>query len=322
MKYIPIKPIDHVLGKILFKHVVCPVCGRDDFTVVGKVVYEGGLGNQSGNVITAVPLQVVRCRKCGLYYTDPMPFPNEDAIQYLYSANYFSKKTPWLEQASTEDWPKDVLSKIEQLLGRKGRLLDLGCGEGYYLLEAIKRGWNTQGIDVSKANAKTTKKRMGIDIFVGEWEKANYPDNSFDAVLTISVIEHIPDPVNTLREIHRILAPEGIIYLVVTNADSLRFKVAHIMRRLIGSTYSTRLSPMTSPLHIIGFSPETIQYMAQRNKFEIQFLEVSGGTYEHKKHPLKTWFHLREIVYYSVSYIGHYIGMGLYITAILRKPIE
>lgn len=307
-------------GKIHLKHVACPLCGRDDFTVVGKVVNKEGLGMEASNSIRIAPLCVVRCKECGLYYPDPMLFPDDKVVQYMYDEDYFPQKNPWLEAVSQKKWPYDVLDTVEQKLGIKGRLLDLGCGRGNYLMEAIRRGWDAQGIDVSKTNAEMIKNKTGMDIFCGEIKGARYPSNSFDCVLLISVLEHLPEPSPALHEIHRILAPGGLVYLVMPNAESLPCRLADAVRGRIGNSRSSRLSPLSSPFHVIGFSGKTVEYMAQKNRFEVVSLEISGGTYEYKKRARETRVHWRDVAFYFLSWIGHYLGMGLYVTAILKKP--
>ena len=106
-------------------------------------------------------------------------------------------------------------------IGRKGRgrLLDVGCGSGE-LLELVQRlGWRATGVDFDPAAVSNSRGR-GLDVRLGSVEEQQFPESSFDLVVLSHVIEHLPDPVATLRECRRVLAPGGAMLVVTPNAES------------------------------------------------------------------------------------------------------
>ena len=102
----------------------------------------------------------------------------------------------------------------------QGRLLDVGCGSGEWLLSMRELGWRVEGLDFDE-NAVRVARQMGMDVTLGALEDQHYPDDSFDAVTLNHVIEHVPDPNQTMRECARILKKGGRLALGTPNSSSL-----------------------------------------------------------------------------------------------------
>jgi len=101
----------------------------------------------------------------------------------------------------------------------KGRMLDVGCSDGYVLKVAEELGWNAEGVDFDpQAVAYATRK--GLKARLGRLADQHLPDDSFDLVLMSHVIEHVHHPVATLDEIRRVLRPGGMLVVTTPNADS------------------------------------------------------------------------------------------------------
>lgn len=105
-----------------------------------------------------------------------------------------------------------------------GRLLDVGCGSGRWLMEMRERGWTVEGVDFDE-NAVKLARQNGLKVECGSLEQQNYPDVYFDAVTLNHVIEHVPDPVRTLSECARVLKPEGKLVLFTPNNTSLSHRL-------------------------------------------------------------------------------------------------
>jgi 2-polyprenyl-3-methyl-5-hydroxy-6-metoxy-1,4-benzoquinol methylase len=99
-----------------------------------------------------------------------------------------------------------------------GRLLDVGCGLGYFVERALDVGWNAYGCDTSAAWVERARQRVGASrALLGSLEEALPPYSRFDLITTWDVLEHVHDPIPFLREIARRLAPGGRLFIRTPN---------------------------------------------------------------------------------------------------------
>lgn len=147
----------------------------------------------------------------------------------------------------------------------RGRLLDVGCGNGDFLLRMREVGWSVTGVEPDPSAAEFASTQHGIDVRVGQLEDAAFPDGQFDAIVLSHVIEHVYDPVATLRECRRVLAPGGRIVALTPNARSLG-------HRLLGRNWRG-LEP---PRHLHVFDPATLATCARLGGLQVTSLRTSA----------------------------------------------
>jgi SAM-dependent methyltransferase len=99
----------------------------------------------------------------------------------------------------------------------RGRLLDVGCGAGYFLDAARETGWDVRGVELSPTAARVGREQLRLDIFQGTLAEAGFPDNWFDVVTLFEVVEHLRDPGAVLADAQRILKPGGLLAVQVPN---------------------------------------------------------------------------------------------------------
>ena len=107
---------------------------------------------------------------------------------------------------------------------KNNRLLDVGCGAGTFLEAAARAGWQATGVEVSRTAAEHIRKQ-GIDVFCGELEKANYPNDHFDVVIASEVLEHVPDPKSMIEGIARVLRPGGLLWATTPHGRGISARV-------------------------------------------------------------------------------------------------
>jgi len=252
----------------LFKKVVCNICGVDDTEYVGK------RAPSAYNIPEDLKADIVRCKRCGLMYPNPMPFADNEQLQKNYS-----KPESYFPSAITDDRIKFYESIIKGLdkYSKKGRLLDVGCGRGELLYSAKKYGWGVLGIDVSEDFVSYAKSRFDVPVIVGNLKDSVLQREKFDAITLVSVLQHSYDPADLLINANRVLKDGGVLFIEVMNNGSLIYKAGDIYYRLTGSNKTTNLSPTFPSYQIYGFSKASILKMLEKSGFKILYIKIKGG---------------------------------------------
>ncbi|CAG0971212.1 putative S-adenosylmethionine-dependent methyltransferase/MSMEI_2290 [Myxococcaceae bacterium] len=190
----------------------CPVCG--------------GAWARPRFAIEGFASRLVECTDCGLGRLDPLP--SEADLDAHYPDAYYGDPGRKF-RGPVEGIVRILGTRHIRFLSRGvrpgGRLLDVGCGRGVLLSELAERGFEVHGVERSKAAAEGADPRAEIRI-VSRLADAEYRDSFFDAIVIWHVLEHLREPVETVREIHRILAPGGKLVVAVPNFSSLQAKRA------------------------------------------------------------------------------------------------
>lgn len=255
---------------------ICNLCGHYDFRVIEK--------DESS-------FQVLKCNHCALVFVDPQP--DSDELRDHYSENYYSE---WINQQKKKRvrmW-QNRLNKIQRHRA-KGTLLDVGCGEGLFLKLAQKNGWHISGSELSPYASKYATDTLKTDIFCGDFIEAEFVDNSFDVVTLWHVLEHVEDPKNYLKEIHRILKPKGLMVIAVPNVNDFIMQLAYraIRRRKI-KLYSVN----DKEVHLYHFSPKTLATYFDKTEFDCLRISPDFGVIEFSK-KLVNWISV--IPFYSTG---------------------
>ena len=175
-------------------------------------------------LFTTSDYRVVRCDNCGLVFLNPQP--SNEELGKIYGANYFlGSDSAEGRQAVTEIKQATAslyLSEIRRYRGpESGRLLEIGCGDGDFLVLAEADGWQVTGIEYSSAACEKTRKRLkNGEVLCGELQSARLPAASFDLCAISDVLEHVRSPLDFLLEIHRVLKPGGILFVATPSIDS------------------------------------------------------------------------------------------------------
>lgn len=131
--------------------------------------------------------------------------------QNLYSELYAVENSHWWHRHKR----LAVIRLLDKLNITQGRILDIGCGTGKMLEELKQSGWEAEGIDKSVLAQKECLKR-GLKIKLADAaERLPFKNNSFRIVLALDFLEHIQDDQKVVREIKRVLKPNGIILVSV-----------------------------------------------------------------------------------------------------------
>jgi SAM-dependent methyltransferase len=173
---------------------------------------------------------IIACQACGFRHAVPLPSP--ESLGETYRETYYSAEKPTFlaRSAEDQDWAvlaqRDRLESFEEILGpSRRRLLDIGCGPGFFLKTAQERGWQAKGIEPSR-QAAAHARGLGLEIAEGFFDAATAPGlGRFDAVNLNNVLEHLPDPIGLVRLAVERLDPGGLVCINVPN-DFSPFQLA------------------------------------------------------------------------------------------------
>lgn len=157
-----------------------------------------------------------------------------------------------------------ALRRLEHYVRPPGKLLDFGCGWGFFLTAARACGWETLGLEPLAGHALYARATTASTVLTDVLHDDSFPADSFDAVTAFQVIEHLPDPAGDLQRLRRFLKPGGIILIEVPNIAT--WSVA-----LLGKRHRHFV-----PDHLTFFSPRTLRALLEKHGFEV--LEVYRPT--------------------------------------------
>lgn len=204
-------------------------------------------------------LRFVRCSRCGAFLQDPFLTPDQEAAFYDRYPNLAYDAAPW-ELAFLEE----RLRRLERWAPR-GRLLDVGCGRGYFVRAACRRGWEAYGVEVSRHVEAAAVPDVAARIRVGELDGGAWPGGAFDVVTLYHVIEHLRDPRRALDRIRRLLKPGGILVVATPDAGSL---VARVLR--------DRWAALRMPDHCVVYSRRSLWRLLESSGFAILHAGSAG----------------------------------------------
>jgi SAM-dependent methyltransferase len=175
--------------------------------------------------------RVEECAHCGMMRLNPQP--SDAALANIYNENYFltvSEDTNdlhaiTLKSATAKRYLDLLHSYVKKPLA--GELLEIGCGQGDFLLKAFEHGLNVTGIEFSEYAVQIAAKKLGskAEIIHGEITQLLNKDKRFDFIVFADVLEHVRNPREFLKQTHSLLKEEGIIVAIVPSIDSFSARV-------------------------------------------------------------------------------------------------
>jgi SAM-dependent methyltransferase len=207
---------------------------------------------------------IVRCAADGMIFASPRPRDTAPFYdQRYYQGEMLCGYPDYAGYAASaqRDWAERLVA-LEKTLGRRGRLLDVGCATGVFLVQVRDAGWQVGGVELSEFAARTARERHGLTVVQGSLPSGELASGSYDVVTLYDCIEHLADPAAVLRDVHRILAADGLVQLS-TGA------VPHLDVGRISRWYYP-------PWHLYYFAEPTMRALLENEHFEVLSYEERG----------------------------------------------
>ena len=184
------------------------------------------------------------------------PLPGEAQLNALYSENYYGKGrrkfAGFLEgiiaQLTLLKW-----KRLQVLLGRGDRVLDVGCGRGTLVKLARSAGFEAYGLERHYPDSP-----FSPHIFYHDLTESGFLDNQFQVVVLWHVLEHLPEPAESLREIYRLLKPGGWLSVAVPNFGGAQARAS-----------GPRWFHLDLPRHYWHFEAHSLEGLLERSGFRI-----------------------------------------------------
>jgi 2-polyprenyl-3-methyl-5-hydroxy-6-metoxy-1,4-benzoquinol methylase len=236
----------------------CPVCRR----------------TQAKPFLSKHGYEIVRCLHCQTLYVSPPPAQAELARFYNDPSDYkefvLGHKDYLAQDQLARQLARQRLDVIDSFQPRRGCLLDLGCGAGFFLDEAKQRGWQVSGTEWAQEMLQYASSTLNLHVAksIDEFE-----DSSFDVVTMWEYIEHLPNPLEHLEQSRQILKPQGLLCISTPNT-------AH---------WQVRLNPgdwweFKPPAHLTFFTPTTLRHLVEsagytvlRLNLRVPLMPISGN---------------------------------------------
>lgn len=199
--------------------------------------------------------RAVSCDGCGLVFVTPRP--SEAEMKRLYEGQE-TKVDLGLQIRNVERATYEARRALD-LVGRyqpSGRLLEIGCAAGYFLREALRRGYDPTGIDITGPFVRYATDVLGVDAREGTLASVELPPASFDVVYHRNVLSHLAYPLDAFRQMRSLLRPGGLMVYQTGNVAELPGE------RWAGT------NELDLPDHLYHFGEKQLRLLAERTGFE------------------------------------------------------
>lgn len=239
-------------------HSTCPLCDSGNISFFLKC---------TDNLVSGDKFDLYWCPDCNFIFTQG--YPDEEEIGAFYeSTDYISHEDNAHGMLnSIYRKARDMMlcrkkKMIEKITGMtKGRLLDVGCGTGYFAGMMQRSGWIVRGIEKNMKAREFGSARFGLNI-IGPEKLSTLPERGFDCITMWHVLEHLHDPFKYAREIKRLLDPKGFVIIALPNSASSD-----------SVYYKENWAAFDVPRHIWHFDMSTFRKFCELTGFKIVSLK-------------------------------------------------
>ena len=236
---------------------ICSVCGSEKYS--SKISATDKRYRTTDRVF-----DVIECENCHVAQT--VPQPSEAEMGSFYPEIYYPTE-PSTESYYTTfvELPQMDKVRIIQRYRKDGKLLDVGCGVGHFVVTANRNGYEAEGLEYSETAANSGRTRWNLTITTGDFLSAQIPPASFDIITLWQVFEHLRQPREVLQKINTLLRPGGLLVIAVPNIGSVQAKI-----------FKSNWYHLDVPRHLFHYSPNSLSPLVASCGFEVKQIDFNS----------------------------------------------
>jgi 2-polyprenyl-3-methyl-5-hydroxy-6-metoxy-1,4-benzoquinol methylase len=240
-------------------HSVCPLCANEEIRLQF---------NCNDHFVSGRSFEIFKCSSCGFNFTQDSPdesgiaqfYESDEYISHSDTAKGFTNKIYRIARSLMLKRKKNLINRITGL--RKGTILDIGSGTGYFAGIMKKSGWLAKGIEINEKARTFSMAHFGLEVYSPDMISAIAKD-SFDCITLWHVLEHFHDPFNYISEILRLLKPGAVCVIALPNSGS--FDARH---------YGQFWAAWDVPRHLWHFNPATFRNFSEKSGLILENLKI------------------------------------------------
>ena len=210
-----------------------------------------------------------RIQRHPLGYLEVVEKPDRAALRYYYAEKYFQQEAGNYRTTYSAEELNYIENKLVQKRARveairgagRGRLLDVGCGEGFALAHFLRAGWEVEGLDYSSADVKAMNPGCENALHCGDvmelMEEKYSRGETYDLIWITNVLEHLPDPPAMMRIMRSLVGNGGLAVITVPNDFSA------LQKRIIDAGQVEHPYWVAIPDHLAYFDRDSLLALAQ-----------------------------------------------------------
>lgn len=234
------------MSQVALHSTRCAICGTEDNA---KELYPSNFDFSDFNpeIFSArrlpdrIHYRMVKCNACGLVRSDPVADPA--MLGELYRQSTFDYGTEITNLRRTYG---TYLDRLDAFGVNKHSLLEIGCGNGFFLEEARGRGYaDVRGVEPSAEAVAKASPNVRDCIVCDMMRPSLFAEARFDVVCFFQVFDHLPDPIGVLAETHRVLKPGGLVLILNHNINALSARLLRERSPIIDLEHTYLYGPTT-----------------------------------------------------------------------------
>jgi len=196
--------------------------------------------------------------------------------QKKYSGGYID---PYFEEHKQNRTQSATYKFIKKNVPLKGKMLDIGCGNGKLLLLAKTDGWSVNGLELSESYAAIVKEKFDIKVEIEDFLKYDKTSSYYDVVVLKHVLEHLSDSRLAMTKINNLLKVNGYGIFEFPNIESVEFKIKRVVSKIKISKKKYREDYV--PGHCNEFCKDSFKYLLKLTGFKLVHWELYSNKNKH-----------------------------------------